>query len=261
MISEELQKKIDVLPLTVSDYLGSEAMVSVVTDLRNEYGFSQEQVRAMNDVIYAAFVRDIRIEDIRTGIETQVGVDSETAQAITVTLLKDIFYVVRDFFPGVDTEILHLGGELPQEQPMTISQQFTKREEEIEDMQRREEEAEVARLADTTITDSIEKLMAQFPEAGEMAIGSQKSILVKNMPVEMKPLIKYWIADYKEKMGYFKHTNLDRVQYVCHDKNTRSMNEEERRQLNLVLKSLDEDLSLPYSTKRQKIDFAQVVEE
>jgi hypothetical protein len=59
-------------------------------------------------------------------------------------------------------------------------------------------------------------------------------------------------------MGYYRHSNLERVQYVYHDKNTREMNEEERKQLNLILKSVDEGTSLPYSTRMGKIDFGRV---
>jgi len=123
------------------------------------------------------------------------------------------------------------------------------------------EEAERERMADTIVNDNIGNLMVNFPESGEMVIGSQNSISVKGMILDMKPMIKYWIQDYKEKMGYYNHSNLERVQYVCHDKNTRNMNEEERRQLNLILKSADEEIQLPYSTKRKKIDFSLVGEE
>ena len=76
----------------------------------------------------------------------------------------------------------------------------------------------------------------------------------------MKPLVKYWLKDYQEKMDYVWHSNIDRAHYVYQDKNTKNMNEEERRQLNLVLKSLDEKISLPYSTRMKKIDFSKVGE-
>lgn len=258
MISEELQKKIDVLPRSVSDYLGSDEIIDAVIDLNEEFGLTHEQVVVINDVIYGTFVRDIKIEDVFDRIRQGLGLDAEKTKSISLVLLREIFYRLKDFFPGIDDEILRLGGEIPRGGVQTIAEQLNKREAEIEEMQKKEEEEEAARMADTTVYDDIESLMSQFPEAGEMIIGTQKAISVKTMSIEMKPMIKYWIRDYKEKMGYHQHSNLDRVQYVCHDKNTRNMNEEERYQLNMVLKSLDENIKLPYSTRRKKIDFSLI---
>ena len=123
-----------------------------------------------------------------------------------------------------------------------------------------EEEKERERMADTIIQKSVEELVKEFPVVGEQQIGSQNAIKLKSMPVPMKPLVKFWLKDYKEKMGYYQHSNLERVQYVYHDKNTKNMNEEERRQLNLILKSVDEGISLPYSTRMKKIDFSKTVQ-
>jgi hypothetical protein len=103
--------------------------------------------------------------------------------------------------------------------------------------------------------------LQKYPELGEMIIGTQNAILVKGMDLPMKPMVKYWVQDYMEKTGSYRHDNLDRLQYVCHDKNTRSMNDEERRQLNLIFKSVDKEITLPYSLRRKKIDFSLVPEE
>ena len=103
--------------------------------------------------------------------------------------------------------------------------------------------------------------MKKYPIVGEQQIGSQESIELKSMPAPMKPIIKFWLKDYKEKMGHYQHSNLERVQYAYHDKNTKNMNEEERRQLNLIFKSVDEGISLPYSTRLKKIDFSKTNEE
>ena len=106
----------------------------------------------------------------------------------------------------------------------------------------------------------IEELIAQYPQLGDCVIGAQSAISIKDMP-DMKPMIKYWIKDYKDKVAIYNHTNLDRVQYICHDKNTRNMNDEERRQLNLIVKSVDGEIELPYSTRMKKIDFSLIEEE
>jgi hypothetical protein len=119
----------------------------------------------------------------------------------------------------------------------------------------------VEKTKDKIVYGKIEDLIRQHPELGDEVIGAQNSIDLKGMS-GMKPMIKYWIQDYKDKVGiYNDHSNLDRVQYVCHDKNTRSMNDEERRQLNLIVKSFDGDIDLPYSPKLKKIDFSLIQDE
>jgi len=230
--------------------------------LRNEdKELEEKRIDGMKDILGLITLKEIGAETLVSEIESRLGLDEKAAREVSLIMLSEIFYPIKNFFPGIEDEILKLGGEIPKAKPKTISEQLLKREGEIEDMKRREEEAEQERMADAIVTEGIESLIAKFPEAGMQTIGSQESIEIKNMPVKMKPMIKYWIADYKEKMGYFQHSNLERVQYVCHDKNTRNMNEEERRQLNLVLKSWDGELALPYSTRRKKIDFALVNEE
>ncbi|MDD3191077.1 MAG: hypothetical protein PHI66_05330 [Candidatus Pacebacteria bacterium] len=224
-------------------------------------GLESKRIDNMKDVLGLITLKEIRMDNLVSEIESRLGLDEKAAREVALIMLSEIFYPIKDFFPGIDDEILKLGGELPKIKPKTISDQLLKRESEIEDMRRREEQVEQERMADAIVTEGIESLITKFPEAGMQTIGSQDSIEVKSMPVKMKPMIKYWIADYKEKMGYYQHSNLERVQYVCHDKNTRNMNEEERRQLNLVLKSWDGELALPYSTKRKKIDFALVNED
>ncbi|MFA7169320.1 MAG: hypothetical protein WC178_00520 [Candidatus Paceibacterota bacterium] len=223
--------------------------------------YEEERIKMMKDILGLLMLKEIKLEDLASEIEKRLQLGEKDAKEVALIMLSEIFYPIKDFFPGIEDEILRLGGELPKTMPKTISEQFLKREEEIEEMGRREEAAEEERMADTTIYGSIESLMTQFPEAGELVIGTQKSIAIKNMSVEMKPMVKYWLRDYKEKMGYYQHSNLERVQYVCHDKNTRNMNEEERRQLNLILKSFDGEIELPYSTKRKRIDFSLMKEE
>lgn len=221
----------------------------------------EEKIDAMKDILGLLALKEISMSNLVAEIENRMGLNETKAKEVALIMLCEIFYPIKDFFPGIEDEILKLGGEIPKIIPKSLDEQFLKREEEIEDMRKKEEEAERERMADTMIYDYIDNLMAQFPESGEMIIGSQNSISIKNMPIDMKPMVKYWIEDYKQKMGYNTHTNLDRVQYICHDKNTRNMNEEERRQLNLILKSSDGEAQLPYSTKRKKIDFSLVEDE
>jgi len=218
------------------------------------------KMQRLKNVLGLVSLKDVRIENLAGEIGKRLEIEESDAKAVALILLREVFYPIKNYFPGIGDEIIKLGGELPKSNPKIINEQLLKRDEEIEQMQAEEEKKKRKEMADMIVNSDIESLMFKFPEAGEQIIGSQDSIEVRTMPVKMKPMIKYWIQDYKDKMGYYQHSNLERVQYVCHDTNTRNMNAEERRQLNLILKSCDDKTPLPYSTKWKRIDFPLIEE-
>lgn len=247
------------LPSFVLDGIYADYSLNAITKIRKEYLKGDlDKNNILKNIIALSILKDIKLEEIKDRIQSDLGLEDKPAKEITLIILSEIFYPIKDFFPGIEDEILKLGGDIPKAAPKKLDEQMLKREEEMEEMEEREKAEEEERMKDAIIEEPVEDLIKEFPSVGEQQIGSQKEIMLKKMPVPMKPLIKYWLEDYKEKMGYFQHSNIDRVQYVYHDKNTRNMNEEERRQLNLVLKSSDEGMALPYSTKTKKVDFGLI---
>jgi len=247
-------------PDFVWDGLNEDDATEAIIKIRETYKFDQNYVDMITDTIGLIVLKDISVEELFSSIKKELNLDDKTTKEITLIILTEILYPIKDYFPGIEDEILKLGGEIPKMKPKKMSGQMLKRNEEMEEMQRQKEEEEKERMKDTIIEEPIGDLIKKFPEVGEQQIGSQKSITIEEMPIPMKPLVKYWISDYLEKMGHFEHSNIDRVKYVYHDKNTRKMNDEERRQLNLILKSLDEGITLAYSTRMKKIDFSETGE-
>lgn len=259
---EEYSERVQKLPEFAQDAFGGDDYL-VNMKIRESYQLTEEMFQSLMAIKFQILLKDVKLEEISGRIQKDLKIDKKIADEITLILLRETYYPAKDFFPGIEDEILKLGGKIPEEKPKMANVSFLKREDEIEEMQEQKEEKreEEERMADAIIYDSIENLMKNYSQAGEYIIGGQKAIEIKNMPVPMKPMVKYWIEDYREKMGYGYHSNIDRMQYVYHDKNTKAMNEEERRQLNLILKSLDEGTKLPFSIKKKKIDFSMIKEE
>ncbi|NOQ68147.1 hypothetical protein GQ568_01770 [Patescibacteria group bacterium] len=261
-MQKEIIDRFKKMPRFVRDAIYEDNVSEATGRIKKEILHNDElEFEALKNIIGLTILKDIKIEDLFEVIKKELELDDQIVEEVTLIILTEILYPIKDYFPGIEDEILKLGGKIPKEKPKKLTEQLLKREEEMERRTELEEEKERERMADTIIQKSVEELVKEFPIVGEQQIGSQKEIELKSMPVLMKPLIKYWLKDYKEKMGYYRHSNLERVQYVYHDKNTKNMNEEERRQLNLVLKSVDEGISLPYSTKRKKIDFSKTNDE
>ena len=254
----EMMRKIRLLPDFVYNALLTNEGISANSEIIKKYELNDEQKNEMLDLNLNIIFKEVAIENLSDSIEQNLKVNKEIASQVTLDLFLKKFYLAASYFPGIEDEILRLGGEIPKEKPKKLGEQLLKREEEMDRIKEEERQAEVERMADTIISKSVDELLKEFPVVGNQQIGSQESITLKTKPEPMKPLIKYWLEDYKEKMGYYNHSNIERVQYVYHDKNTKSMNEEERRQLNLILKSADEKILLPYSTKSKKIDFSRI---
>lgn len=258
-ILDQIKKKV---PDFVWDSLNEDYSTEALVKIREKYNLEQDSIDALTDIIGLLILKETNIEDLFSLIKKDFNLDMKVANEISLIILREILYPIKDYFPGLEDEILKLGGEIPKEAPKKGVEQFLKREEEMEAMQEeKERKEEEERLKEEIINEPIGSLLKKYPKVGEQVIGAQKEITIKSMPLPMKPMIKYWLSDYREKMGYESHSNIDRVEYVYHDRNTKNMNEEERRQLNLVLKSLDEGISLPYSVRIGKIDFSRVEEE
>ncbi len=258
-MNKEIKNKIKKnVPNFVFDNLYEECTSEAIGRVIDTYlGDDNEKVNNFKDILGLICLKEIKIEKLFLYIE-KLGFNQKDSNEITLIILQEIFFPIANYFPGIEDEIMRLGGEVPKARPKKLGEQLLKREEEMDRMREEEERAEAERMADTIISKTIEDLLKEFPIVGKQQIGSQESIIITTKPEPMKPLVKYWLEDYREKMGYYDHSNMERVRYVYHDKNTKNMNEEERRQLNLILKSADEKILLPYSTKTKKIDFSRV---
>lgn len=262
-MNAEIVNRLNKLPDNLRDSSLSDKSSAAISLIRERYlSDDRDKLDKFKDIVGLTYLKDAKIEQLPLILKEALGFDEKTAAEVALVVLCEMFYPVKDFYPGVEEEIVKLGGEIPKGVvPEKITQQYTNREEAIEEMIDKQHEEEEEKKKDEIVYAKIADLIAQHPELGDAIIGMQSSIAVKNMP-DMKPMIKYWIQDYQNKVGvYHDHSNLDRVQYVCHDKNTRNMNDEERRQLNLVLKSVDGEIDLPYSAKMKKIDFSLIEEE
>ncbi len=261
-MDSEIRKRLKSVPQFVRDAMYEDCVDGAMGKIINDYAKDDKgKLEAIKNTIGLTILKDIRIEDLFKVIKEALRMDDKTAREITLIILTEILYPIKDYFPGIEDEILKLGGEVPKTKSRKMNAQLLKRTEAMEAMEEAKEREEEIRMADTIINKTIENLIKEYPKIGEQVIGSQEAIEIEGMPLPMKPLVKYWLKDYQEKMDYVWHSNIDRAHYVYQDKNTKDMNEEERRQLNLILKSLDEKILLPYSTRLKKIDFSKIGEE
>lgn len=258
-MQEAIYEKYKALPNDLFECCISDRTANAIGLVIEKYiGANNERLEAFKELVVLAILKEFSLRRLYDNVKALFGFGEAEAKEVTLLILKEILFQSPSHFPGIEEEIKRLGGEVPQYAPAVAksAEQFINREEEIARMQAAEEEKARQAVKDKPVWGGIKELLQQFPAVGEQIIGTQESIQVKNYPVPMKPMIRYWLEDYLQKNNYAQKSNLERIQYVCHDLNTRKMNTEERKQLMLVLKSADGELELPLLPARSRIDFA-----
>lgn len=253
---DEFMKKVNNLPDFVYEVVMGVEGTKVNEEISEKFKLSDDQRGEMLDLISKITFKDVPIENLFPEIEKRLKVDQEIAKQISLELLQKEFFLVKDYFPGIEDAITSLGGEIPKVVPKKQVHKLVD-EEKIEERREQtiKEQIEAEAKREKIVKADIKLLLKEYSLAGEQIIG-QNSIEVPSVALPVKPKIKYWIECYKEATGYGWNTNMERVKFIYHDKNTRGMNEEERRQLGLVLKSLDEGTPLAYLEKGKRIDFS-----
>jgi hypothetical protein len=75
------------------------------------------------------------------------------------------------------------------------------------------------------------------------------------------PTIKNWLQDYVSHLGYEKHSQMDRTQYLFHSENGRDLNSQDREKLGIILRSFDENIPLPVDEENGEIVFDELISE
>jgi hypothetical protein len=75
------------------------------------------------------------------------------------------------------------------------------------------------------------------------------------------PTIKNWIQDYITHLGYGKHSQMDRTQYLFHSENGKNLSSQDREKLGIILKSFDENIPLPVDEENEEIVFEGLISE
>jgi hypothetical protein len=106
--------------------------LEAITKIRKEYLKSDlDKNETLKDIIALTILKDIKIEELFSSIKKELNLDDKIANEITLIILTEILYPVKDYFPGIEDEILKLGGEVPKMKPKKVSGQLLKRDEEM----------------------------------------------------------------------------------------------------------------------------------
>ena len=104
----------------------------------------------------------------------------------------------------------------------------------------------------------IREIVAKYPKIAETEITAGYIELKGSEDLE-DPTIKNWLKDYISHLGYDRHSQMDRTQYLFHSENGKNLSSQDREKLGIVLKSFDENFPLPMDEENGEIVFESVI--
>lgn len=106
----------------------------------------------------------------------------------------------------------------------------------------------------------IRSIVQQYPKIANMEI-TAGYIELRNSEELEEPTIKNWLQDYISHLGYEKHPQMQRTQYLFHSENGKNLSSQDREKLGIILKSFDENIPLPVDEENGEIVFDEIIPE
>ena len=96
--------------------------------------------------------------------------------------------------------------------------------------------------------------LSKYENLGNQLI-TRERIRVKSQLEPVRPSLLYWIKYYRDELGIGHHDSVQRGDFLFRSENGKRLSPEEREHVNLVLKSVEENMPLEIDTERSEIIF------
>ncbi|MGB5019123.1 MAG: hypothetical protein WBO66_05340 [Candidatus Moraniibacteriota bacterium] len=102
------------------------------------------------------------------------------------------------------------------------------------------------------------KALGRFEKLGGQQVTNSK-IVVKGQNDPVRPTIFNWLRAYRDELGVGAHDAVVRGQFLFHSLNGKGLSADERDQVGILLKSLDENMPLTIDAGRQEVLFQKQI--
>lgn len=102
----------------------------------------------------------------------------------------------------------------------------------------------------------IAEALKKYPALADQLI-TGGAVKLTQFPAPARPSIKNWIADYRQKMGAYKHGIVERGKYIFESENMKKMPAADRQKVAFIMKSLDEDFPLLIDAANERVLFPE----
>lgn len=242
---KDMSSRIAGLPIDVQDVIASSEITEANAQIRDKYKLADKQLKKMLQITLKVFLKDIPIRNFPEILKNELKIKGITAEKISLEIAQKEFFLARKHLPDVENLIKNLGGEIPKiiskPKPKILPKKKSKKSPEKENGQE-------------IIQQDIKSAIKEFEELEDQVISSLP-IKIIGISENIKPSIKNWLTNYIQSAGAGSHSNIKRSNYLYHNSNAIKLKESERKLLAEILKSYDEETTLPIKKERLDLKF------
>ena len=96
--------------------------------------------------------------------------------------------------------------------------------------------------------------LSKYESLGNQLVTSER-IRVKSQTEPVRPSLLYWLKYYRDELGIGHHSSVERGEFLFRSDNGKRLSAEERERINLILKSVEENMPLTIDPERSEIIF------
>lgn len=115
-------------------------------------------------------------------------------------------------------------------------------------------EVSAPRSAQEAVALPLLQALSRYPELASQQITSEK-IRIRSEREPVRPTLMHWLKYYRDELGIGYHDSVQRGQFLYRSENGRRLSPEERERINLVLKSVEDELPLSIDPERKTVCF------
>jgi len=210
-------KEFNQLDLAIRYGLGDDRVTQVVLNFAKKYNvYSKEYIGELSRMVREVYTRAIKEEEIKRRMIDKLNIQTGVTE-VAINDFKQIISLVK----------------------------------EIGTRRKKEDEKEEAEQYEQL---SVKEISETYPMAFEQIITS-KPIKLEIYQRSVRPSVKNWLEDYREKMGTASHTLMQRNHYLFDTGNARKLSAQERQNLADLIESYDEGRKLLVNKNKEKIEF------
>ncbi|MEK9173712.1 MAG: hypothetical protein AAB845_00405, partial [Patescibacteria group bacterium] len=221
-----LWERFDEIDVDKQEILSSQEMADKLFELQEKFSLKESELEAISVYLRWYYFDWLSREELITSIEELVSDSEESIRgSITQFILNEVLTMRAEVI--VANRLARESQGVAQGQETSVGQ--------------------VKKL-------QILQALSQYPNLGNQMISSER-IRIKSQPEPVRGSLYNWIKYYRDELGIGQHSTVERGQFLFRSENGKALGALERERVNLILKSLEENLPLEIDTERQEIIF------
>lgn len=249
--------KLNAIPQPIQDFFMSNDPRLLCEEVCQLYGLPEAVIPAVTKPLGAIFVKDAALSEYPKRISDASGIAAQVAFGVSFEVNKRIFLRFPEYF----TDAVKCGKEWETKKsaPVIGLEEAKKKVLEMEPwILEHEDEDQSVSARSGAVFEKISLLPAlgKYPKLGEQIV-TRERLQLKNQPEPVRPNLTNWLRVYRDELGVGYHDPMTRGKFIFDSVNCKKLSSEERERLNLVLRSIEENMPIDIDPTKMEIVFPE----